>query len=252
MDNQVIRTLFKACIEADAILDAQNPLIQEFETVCKKIPENRIGSKGQLLEWMKEEKEMTPGMAHISHLWGAYPGDEINWKDTPELLGAVKKSLNLRIENGAGGGGWPLAWFICEAARFGDKERTGVMINKMISRSGTRNFFNGHQVFQIDGNLGAVAGIAETLLQSHTGIIEILPALPNEWAAGSITGLRARGGYTVDIFWENGYLTEAFLVADKDGYVECKGVSAVTDIEFGKTEYGIGFTASAGKKYMMT
>jgi alpha-L-fucosidase 2 len=257
MDNQIVRTLFGACIEADKILNAQDPLTPEFEAARKKLPPNRIGSKGQLLEWLEEEKEMTPGMAHISHLWGAYPGDEINWRETPDLLNAVKRSLELRIENGAGHGGWPLAWFICQAARFGDEKLTGQFIDRMVTNTGTRNFFNGASVFQIDGNLGAAAGIAECLLQSHTGILEILPALPPDWPEGSIKGLRARGGHAVDILWAGGKLKEAKICAGADGHITCRGESrkvlqGSAEIPVEKVEHGFRFPVSAGKEYILS
>ncbi|GHU10288.1 hypothetical protein FACS1894151_09530 [Spirochaetia bacterium] len=257
MDNQVIRTLFTACIEADSILGLNDPLVKEFAAAAEKLPLNRIGSKGQLLEWMEEEKEMTPGMAHISHLWGAYPGDEINWKDTPELLAAVRRSLELRIEHGAGGGGWPLAWFICEAARFGDRNLTETFIHRMVSNTGTRNFFNGANVFQIDGNLGATAGVAEVLLQSHTGYLELLPALPPAWQEGSVTGLRGRGGHVVDLNWSEGKLTQAVITAGNGDYILCRGEtlsvsSGGASVPVEKTEHGFRFAAKPGGVYTLT
>jgi hypothetical protein len=116
MDNQMLRALFAACIEANSILNLDDPLAAEFASVRDRLPKNAVGQKGQLLEWREEVPEMTPGMGHISHLWGAYPGTEINWRDTPELTQAVRQSLKLRMDNGAGRGGWPLAWYICEHA----------------------------------------------------------------------------------------------------------------------------------------
>ena len=113
MDNQILRELFGACIESDRLLGINDPLTPEFATAMEKLPTDQIGSKGQLLEWQEEYPEMMPGMGHISHLFGVYPGVQINWRDTPELLKAAGKSLDLRIENGAGRGGWPLAWYIC-------------------------------------------------------------------------------------------------------------------------------------------
>jgi alpha-L-fucosidase 2 len=259
MDNQIVRALFKACVEGDEILGLKDPLTKELAAACQKLPPNRIGSKGQLLEWMEEEQEMTPGMVHISHLWGAYPGDEINWRDTPELLEAVRRSLQLRLDHGSGGDGWSLAWFICEAARLDDARLTGELINRMITRSETRNFFNvlnGAGVFQIDGNLGAAAGIAEALLQSHTGILELLPALPPAWTEGTVRGLRARGCHAVDITWKEGRLEEAVIKAGADGYITCRGkpyrVSQEgAEVAVETVEHGFRFSACAGKAYTL-
>jgi alpha-L-fucosidase 2 len=257
MDNQILRALFGACVEADRILDLGDPLAAEFAGAAAKLPPNRIGSRGQLLEWQKEEKEMMPGMPHISHLWAAYPGDEINWRDTPELLKAVQKSLELRIENGAGGGGWPLAWYICEAARFGDGELSGAFINRMITGPGTRNFLNGGRVFQIDGNLGATAGIAETLLQSHTGMLELLPALPPAWTEGRVCGLRARGAHVVDIVWSGGRLKEALITAGSGGFIACRGnplavVSGGRAIPVETIPGGFRFPVQSGQTYLLS
>lgn len=258
MDNQILRELFGACIESAKLLGIDDPLTAEFDRCRKLLPEDQIGSKGQLLEWRKEYPEMMPGMGHISHLFGAYPGDEINWRDTPELLAAVKKSLELRIENGAGRGGWPLAWYICQYARQLDPATTGSLIDKMIVSNRTRNFFNGSRVFQIDGNLGATAGIAEALIQSHTGIIHLLPALPPRWENGEVTGLGARGAVSCDISWAEGKLTKAVLASvfdreielrvDGDYVITCKG----EPVAFENTEYGRRFNAKAGEKYELS
>jgi alpha-L-fucosidase 2 len=257
MDNQILRALFGACIEADKILGLDDPLSAEFAAASAKLPRNRIGGKGQLLEWLKEEKEMTPGMPHISHLWGVYPGDEINWRDTPDLLRAARKSLEMRIENGAGRGGWPLAWYICEAARFGDGEACGGFIDRMITHSETRNFLNGARVFQIDGNLGAAAGIGEVLLQSHTGMLELLPALPPSWKEGRVCGLRARGGHTVDIRWSGGRLEEALVIAGPQAFISCRGealavVSEGKPVQTEAIPHGFRFPARPGQSYRLS
>ncbi|MCL2058705.1 MAG: glycoside hydrolase family 95 protein [Oscillospiraceae bacterium] len=255
MDNQVIRTLFGACVEAAAILGLgdSDELTAQFAAAKDRLPKNAIGSKGQLLEWREEVKEMTPGMGHISHLWGSYPGDEINWKDTPELLAAVGRSLELRCEHGAGRGGWPLAWFINEYARLGDAQKTGDAISRMTSNSRSRVFFGSGRVFQIDGLLGATAGIAEALLQSHTGVVELLPALPPEWKDGSAKGLRARGGHCVDMEWKDGALTGAVITAG-EGELEIRGAARVVSCDGAKvetraTEHGFTFERQPGKVY---
>ncbi|MBQ7839243.1 MAG: glycoside hydrolase family 95 protein [Lachnospiraceae bacterium] len=258
MDNQILRTLFSACVESAKILNiTDDPLTEQFSCAAARLPQNRIGSKGQLLEWREEVLEFTPGMGHISHLWGAYPGDEINWKDTPDLWNAVRRSLQLREDNGAGRGGWPLAWFICQHARLLNGEMTGKNIRQMIAHSSNRNFFNSGSIFQIDGNLGATAGIAESLLQSHTGILHLLPALPPEWTSGKVKGLCARGGYTIDISWDNGSLTAASLTAKYDGTAEIRGeMLTVKDREVlvpvTPTEYGFCFSVKKGHTYQIS
>jgi alpha-L-fucosidase 2 len=186
-----------------------------------------------------------------------YPGDEINWRDTPELLEAARCSLRLRMEHGAGNGGWPLAWFISQAARQGDAALSGTLIDRMVTNTGTRNFFNGAGVFQIDGNLGATAGIAEALLQSHTGMLEFLPALPPAWKNGSVKSLRARGGHTVDMSWVDGRLVEAIIYAGKDGLLCCRGTAAELtcdgqSVAVEAVPHGFRFPVVAGNRYVIS
>ena len=207
MDNQILREFFAALIEIQALLDLDHEFSKELADITDRLPEDKIGSKGQLLEWAEEYPELTPGMSHISHLFACHPGSSINWYDTPELMDAVRRSLELRIEHGAGGGGWPLAWFINIYARLLDKELAGRKIREMIANSTTRSLLNAGWVFQIDGNLGAVAGIAECLLQSHLGL-HFLPALPSSWKDGSVTGLVPEAR-EIDMKWEDGELVEA-------------------------------------------
>ena len=254
MDHQILRDLFSACIQADELLSEKDGWTEAFEKALSLLPKDKTGSKGQLLEWRTELPEKMPGMSHISHLYASYPSSQINWKDTPELMRAVARSIDLRVENGADGGGWPLAWRMCQYARLLDAEKTGKAVDQMLGRAAD-SFFNGRRIFQIDGNLGTVAGMAEALLQSHTGIVHLLPALPPQWQEGSVRGLMARNAVRVDMRWEKGRLKEAALYPALDGALEIKaeGLQDVWEdgrpVPLEKTAYGVKFMARAGKTY---
>ena len=256
MDNQILRDLFSACIQADGLLGEEDDWTEEFRQAAARLPEDRIGSRGQLLEWREELPEKMPGMSHISHLYASYPSSQMNWKDTPDMMQAVRRSIELRVENGTDGGGWPLAWRMCQYARLLDGALAGKAIDQMIGRAAD-SFFNGRRIFQIDGNLGAVAGMAETLLQSHTGIVHLLPALPPEWKNGRVQGLRARGGVRVDMAWTDGKLREAEVCAQRTGSVEIRadGMHGIwhgdAPVPAEKTQWGWKFTAQAGEHYIV-
>jgi len=180
----------------------------------------QIGSDGRLMEWAHEFEEVEPGHRHISHLFAVHPGDQINLYDTPEWAQAAKKSLDFRISHGGGHTGWSAAWLISQYARLAEAEKAEESLNTVLKRSVSYNLFGQHPPFQMDANFGTTAGIAEMLLQSHARVINLLPALPSNWPSGNVKGLRARGGYTVDITWENGRLVHANLVADHDAPVK--------------------------------
>jgi len=255
MDNQILREFFSALIKIQNILGVDSELSERLAAIIKRLPKDKIGSKGQLLEWDKEYPELTPGMGHISHLFACYPGSSINWRDTPELMQAVRRSLELRIENGAGKDAWPLAWFINVYARLLDGEMTDINIRKMLANSASRSLLNANWVFQIDGNLGAAAGIAECLLQSHIAL-HFLPALPSSWKEGSVKGLIARGGNEIDLKWKDGKLVCAVVRPKFNGLVEvfgkemkvtCEGNLVRTD----KTEIGFTFFGERYKSYVL-
>ncbi len=256
MDNQILREFFAAMIQIQQLLGVDGEMSETLAGIAARLPEDKIGSKGQLLEWGQEYSELTPDMDHISHLFGCYPGSSINWRDTPDLLKAAGRSLELRIENGAGKGGWPLAWYINVKARLLDGVKTDKAIRKMLSDSTVRNFFNAAQhVFQIDGNMGAAAGMIECLLQSHIAL-HFLPALPVSWKDGSVKGLRARGGYEIDIKWSNGKLSEAVVRPQFSGPVEVVGeilkvTHGNTQVPTVKTDVGFTFAAETGESYVL-
>lgn len=255
MDSQILREFFTACINASRILVADFQLAKTWENIISKLPRDKVGSQGQLLEWQQEYPELTPGMGHVSHLFACYPGNSINWRDTPELMQAVRKTLEIRMENGAGKNHWPLAWFINLFARLMDGEQTDQGIQRMLADSTTRSMLNATFVFQIDGNFGAAAGIAESLLQSHLGL-HFLPALPASWTDGKVSGLCARGGHEVDLIWKNRQLKEAFVRTRFDGPVEIVGNQMMifdgdTRISTEKTAVGFIFDAKAGGAYKL-
>lgn len=255
MDNQILREFFAALIEIQTLLGVDQEFSKTLAGMIKKLPENKIGSKGQLLEWDKEYPELTPGMGHISHLFACYPGCGINWYNTPELMKAVKKTLELRVEHGAGSDAWPLAWFLNVNARLMDSDQVDINIRNMLTNSASRSFLNANRVFQIDGNLGVTAGIAECLLQSHIGL-HFLPALPSSWTSGRVYGLRARGGHEVDMERKDSKLTVAVIRPKFNGTVEvvgermkvtCEEINVIVE----NTEIGFEFFAEGGKVYKL-
>ena len=215
-DQQVIWQLFTDFIYASQELGINDSDIREVKKAKDNLAGPKIGSDGRLMEWAEEFEEIEPGHRHISHLFALHPGSQINNIKTPELAEAAKKSLEHRIANGGGGTGWSAAWLINQYARLGDGEMAKNSLETVLTKSTTNNLFGLHPPFQMDANFGTTAGIAEMLLQSHAGVIELLPALPKAWARGSIKGLKARGNITVNIAWANGQLLYAELLSPKE------------------------------------
>jgi alpha-L-fucosidase 2 len=218
MDHQIIRTLFNNVVEASELLKTDLSFRQTLKEKIKLIAPNKIGRHNQLQEWMQDVDDTTNKHRHISHLWGMYPGNEINWENTPELMNAARQSLLYR---GDAATGWSLGWKINCWARFKDGEHTFRMIQMLISpaKGGAGsypNLFDAHPPFQIDGNFGGAAGIGEMLVQSHTKFIDILPALPQALANGQVKGICARGGFVINMNWSNGKL-QHLTVTSKAG-----------------------------------
>lgn len=213
VDQQIMYEVFTNFLEACVILDIQNNVVEKIKQQKNQLRKGFVlGENGRILEWDRDYQELEPGHRHISHIYGFHPGNQVTKGAEPKMFEAVKKTLNYRLDNGGAGPGWSRAWLINCSARLLDSKMAYQHIQLFLKRSIGVNLFDLHPPFQIDGNFGYTAGISEMLLQSHEkNTLRILPALPQQWKQGHIKGIKARGGLTLDIHWENNRLKKAVI-----------------------------------------
>ncbi len=261
MDQQVVWDAFTNLLEAASELTIKDGFIKEIRAALKNLKPCSIGSDGRLLEWGREFKEPAPGHRHMSFFYGLHPGRQYNWRDTPRMMTALEKSLNKRLQHGSGRLGWSAAWVAIFWARLHKPEKAHDKLISLFKISTFPNLFDCYNYsakfkpFQIDANFGATAGIAEMLLQSHAGNLHLLPALPKAWPRGYVRGLKARGGFEVDIIWKDGKLTKAVIRSQlgRTCHLKVQDFSKVTinDREYSLKNALIEFTTLKDKEYVI-
>jgi alpha-L-fucosidase 2 len=266
MDRAIVDQLFADCIAAARVLGADGEFAARLEVARLRLPPYRVGSRGQLQEWSEDFLEVEPKHRHLSHLYGLFPGEDLDPEAEPRLGAAARRSLELRGDEGTG---WSLAWKMCLHARLLGREEgdRAYRLARLLFRPvpprrravGMRggiypNLFAAHPPFQIDGNLGYTAAVVELLLQSHRGVIRLLPALPAVWPEGRISGLVARGGFKVDIEWREGKLLRASILSRRGGTCRLRGDSGmeIGDASARRVGDAFEFETEAGQLYRIT
>ena len=218
MDIQLIRSCWENTLAAAVALGMDDDYQRVLDRELTALPPHRVSPRdGRLMEWSEDYTDAEPGHRHFSHAFGAYPGNQLTFGETPDLMAALRKTLDARLLAGSAHTGWSRAWLACLEARFGNGNAVAGHIGTLVSSAMYPNGFADHPPFQIDGNFGLAAAVAECLIQSHAGEIHVLPALPDAWSRGSVTGLRARGGVTIDVVWDRHTVTSVRVVAERGG-----------------------------------
>jgi len=218
MDIQLIRSCWENTLAAAVALGMDDIYQQVLERDLGLLPPHRVSPRdGRLMEWSEDFVDSEPGHRHFSHAFGAYPGNQLTLSETPELMAALRKTLDARLLAGSGHTGWSRAWLACLEARLGNGNAAVGHIGALVASAMYPNGFADHPPFQIDGNFGLAAAVAECLIQSHAGEIHVLPALPDAWSRGNVTGLRARGGVSIDVEWDRHAVTSVRVTAERGG-----------------------------------
>lgn len=243
MDNQILRDLFSQCLKAAKILGVDDDTNRQIAEALDRLFPNQISEKGYLMEWPEDYEELEMGHRHISHLYGLHPSEQITMDGTPELAKAAEVTLERRLANGGGHTGWSRAWIINNYAKLWNGNKAYENIIMLLQCSTYPNLFDCHPPFQIDGNFGGAAGIIEMLVQSSEERVVLLPALPDAWKKGSLTGIRVKGGAEVDVYWEDGNLRKAVLRAEKP----CK-----LSVVYGNNKIMVDIKPKEPKELLMT
>jgi len=252
-DQELVWDLFTSYIEASEILGKDESFRKDVVSMKQRLLVPKIGRWGQLQEWMVDRDDPKDKHRHLSHMIAVHPGRQLSPLTTPKLAEAAKVSMNAR---GDGATGWSKAWKINIWARLHDGDRAYKLLSEMLQNNIFDNLYDAHPPFQIDGNFGYASGICEMLMQSHMGEIQLFPALPKIWPTGHVKGIKARGGFELDIYWDEGAMTKALIRSDKGGV--CKVRSAVPlkvrcdgqAVELNERTDGVtGFETRSGKTY---
>lgn len=261
MDQEIIWEVFTNLLTASRELGIKGEFQDRVSAALANLALPKIGADGRLVEWDRQYEEAEPGHRHLSHLYGVHPSNQFTFDKAPQYMTAAKKAMEYRLSNGGGHTGWSRAWIINFFARFQDAENAHENVRLLLAKSTLINLFDDHPPFQIDGNFGGAAGIAEMLLQSHEEFIRLLPALPKAWPTGSFKGLVARGGFVIDVDWKDGEIKRALVHSKLGGTCRLKVKAAEARLqEEGSNSFerlaggpnGFEFATKKGKRYSLS